>query len=234
MAEKISTIDNLLPISPNFNFGLFSSSNSGKSVQAVTFICNFRQFYPNTKVGKVIVVASVYQKLYDKIKDVYDFEFLTSIDQHLLDTIDSSYDPNECTILFIDDMGLQLAKNDIFTKLVTIYSHHRNVCNIVTAHSIYLHSTPEWRTFIKNLHLIAIGNSATQRQSASTLFTQIFGPGGAKHCKMALQEAEHIQKQRYGNSFWFLYLNLSSTCDHLHRVICDPFSDIPLIFVIRD
>lgn len=233
MANKFDTINGLFPHTPNFNYGLFSSSNSGKSVQAVTFIENYNYFYPHAKVAKVIVVASIYQPLYDKIKELYPFEFATELNQNLLDQIEANFNENEYTILFIDDMGTELAKNKFLTKLVTIFSHHKNVCVIVTAHAIHLHATAEWRTFIKNLHLIAIGNSATQRQAASTLFTHVFGVGGAKQCKLALKEAENLQKARYGNSYWFLYLNLSSTCDSRHRVFFDPFSTVPLIFLLE-
>lgn len=234
MANEFSVINNLFPQNPNFNFGLFSSSNSGKSVQAVTFIKNFNKFYPDRIVSKVIVVSNIYQPLYDEIKKFHKLVFYQNIDEQLLEMIECGYNKNEYTLLFIDDMGTELAKNNVFTKLVTIYSHHRNVCNIVTAHSIHLHSTTHWKTFIKNLHLIAIGSSATQRQAASILFTQIFGVGGAKHCKLALREAENLQKSRYGNNYWFIYINTSSTCDYAHRVFFDPFSSIPLVFVLGE
>jgi len=234
MAGEFRCINNLFPSNPNFNFGLFASSNSGKSIQAVTFIKNFSKFYPQHKVSKVIVVSSIYQPLYDGIKENHALEFHQKIDELLLEKIDAAFNPNEYIILFIDDMGTHLANNNVFTKLVTIYGHHRNVCNIVTAHSIHLHSTTHWRTFIKNLHVIGIGSSATQRHSASILFTQIFGPGGAKHCKLALKEAEKLQKLRYGNNYWFLFVNTSSCCDSDNRIFYDAFSSIPLIFVLGD
>ena len=230
MAGQCSFIDNLFPEKPNFNFGLFASTNSGKSVQAVTFICNFNHFYPDYKVSKVIVVSSMYQPLYDKIKKTFPLDFYEKLDENLLETIDSSYDPNKYLIIFIDDMGTSLAKNDVLTRLVTIYGHHRNVCNIVTAHSIHLHSTTQWRTFIKNLHLIGIGSSATQRMATTILFTQIFGPGGAKICNDCIEDCEQVQKERYGNNYWFLYINTSATCQSAHRIFCDPFSNKPIIY----
>ena len=231
MANTVSVLDNIFPNEPNFNFGLFSASNSGKSLQALAFIKNFYSFYPDCKVSKVIVVSSVYQPLYDKIKESHKMQFHQKVDESLLELIDSIYDPEQYILLFIDDMGTQLAKNDVFTKLVTIYGHHRNVCNIVTSHSIHQHSTPQWRTFIKNLHMIGIGSSPTQRQAAGILFTQIYGPGGTRKCKLALKEAEKLQKSRYGNNYWFVYLNISPTCDSCHRILFDPYSNIPLIFV---
>jgi len=230
MANQSAIVNGLFPVEPNFNFGLFSSSNSGKTVQAITFIKHFSLFYPHHKVSKVIVVSGMQQPIYDKIKEAHSCIFHNSIDEKLLDLIDSAYNPGEYILVFIDDLGAKLAKNDVFTKLVTVYGHHRNVCNIVTAHSIYSHSTPSWRTFIKNLHLIAIGSSATQRQAACTLFTQIFGTGGANKCQLCIEAAETMQKQRYGNNYWFLYVNTSATCDSAYRIFFDPFSSLPVIF----
>jgi len=223
-------IEGVFPDEPNFNFGLFSASKSGKSTQAVTFINNFHKYYPSTMVKKILIASPRYQKIYDSIYKKYGekVRYFVDLNNELLEELEENGN-NEVTIIFLDDLGASLAKNDAFLRMITIDTHHYRLCTIVCAHNIYQYNTNQWRTFIRNLHLIGLGNSVAQSQAVGKLFQQIFGPGGARYAREAREEAENIQKKRWDNPFYFLYLNLTPSCYFSHRVFCQPFTTLPIV-----
>lgn len=91
--EDLPKINGIMPVDPCFNFGLFSSSNSGKTQQALAFINNFKLFYPLHDVKSVIIISPSWQKSYDSIVKKYgksQTHFFTSFDLRLFDHISTN------------------------------------------------------------------------------------------------------------------------------------------------
>jgi len=224
----VSVIDSVLPPQPYYNFGLFSASNSGKSLQASTFIQNFNYFYPYYDVKQVIIVSP--HDEYDAIRaHHYPVLYFDKFDERLFEAIEDVPGEQGVTIVWLDDVCTQLANSDAFVNLITVDTHHKRLCTIVCAHNVYQFYTNQWRTFVRNLGLIGLGNSVMQRQATGKLFQQIFGAGGAKKASDALQQAETIERERWDSAYWFLFLNLTPQCRFCDRLFCQPFSNLPVI-----
>jgi len=231
-SDQVQHIAGVMPVQPNFVFGLFSASNSGKSVQALTFINNFDLFYPNVTVRRVVVVAPHFH--HSSVAEKYGRDrvhhFTTFNNPLLFQLLRDGQGSEGVTLLLLDDVCNELQRSEEFVRLICVDTHHENICTIVCAHNIYQYPNNNWRTFTRNLNLIGLGNSVMQRQSAGILFQQIFGSGGSKKASVLLADAENIQRQRWDNAYWFLYLNLTPQCCFEHRIFTQPFSNLPIVY----
>lgn len=208
-------------------------SGSGKTTECLRFILHFNDYYPNVCVRSVFIIAPIYHVEYEKIVTQYGKDIVSyfpNFEHAMTELVCDVGTENTVSIVLIDDMACQLTHSKELEKLFTTMTRHNKLNVSLTSQSIFQSSYENWRTVIKNAHVIILSNSPRERRSTQILFSQLFGHRGSTMADCVLQESLNENICRYGNPFFFIYLNLSPDCNPALRIVYDNLSNDPIVF----
>lgn len=206
-------------------------SGSGKSMECLKFISNFNDYYPSIRVRKLVIIAPIFHSQYNILKEKYEVVYYSNLDE-AMDEFGVGETNTVCLIL-IDDMACQLSHSKNLEKLFTTMTRHNRLNVSLTSQSIFQSSSEIWRSIIKNAHVIILTNSPRERRSVQILFSQLFGNKGLQLAESVIKDCLKENDKRYGNPYFFLYLNLSPDCNPSLQIVYDNLSPEPIVYLYK-
>ena len=121
---------------------------------------------------KIIFCYDVWQPVYDEMQNLQDINFVQGVPTtEILTTVDSS----SHTLLILDDLQHDIAKNKTCEKLLTQLSHHANITVIYVLQNLYY---PGIKTLTLNTHYNVLFQNLRDVMQISILSRQL-GMGNA-------------------------------------------------------
>lgn len=164
---------------------LSGPSGSGKTFFVYNLIKNHNILFKQ-KFTKIIFLYHIYQEIYDKIKKEcqipIDFIQNSEIDFENF-MLNSNVDNN---LIIIDDQIL-VSDINIFTKLFTIWTRHKNISTIFITQKLFINNE-NYRIISDNADYIILFSNPRNLTSISILGSQIL-PGDTKIFKTIYHEA---------------------------------------------
>lgn len=235
--KEMQTVSSKMVPSPYHNRLYLGCSGSGKTCECLKFLLNFNTFYPDITILKVLIIAPLFHNNYKELVNKYGAEkctYFETLGDEVLEEIEATViQPKTVTLLLIDDLACSLSKSKILERLFTTMTRHYNLCISLTSQSIFQSNSDIWRTVVKNAHVIILTNTPRERRSIHTLFCQLFGKTGGNMADFVIERASVENFNRYSNHYYFIYLNLSTDCHPMLRIVYDTLSEFPIAFVPR-
>jgi len=116
------------------NMIISGATGSGKS----TFVLNLLKQWPfELKRGNIIYYYSIWQELFEEfLSDFREIQFVQGL---CLEKLDGWQKENDKThIVITDDLMSSAVKNEDFSKLFTVLSHHKKILNIFLTQNLFL------------------------------------------------------------------------------------------------
>ena len=147
------------------NFGLFGATNSGKSLFLFRLLSEWPFIY--CRPGKIVVFYSVFQPLFADVIECFEKNRRNNtVDVELLffqglreDLINDdkfwSNKPNVCDACICDDLNDVCIRSESFSRLMTVYGHHRNIITFFVSQNPFLTGRFS-TTILRNLHYILL------------------------------------------------------------------------------
>ena len=161
-----------------FSCILSGPSQSGKT-EIIRNILKYNHLLMEKKFDIIFYFYKTYQKTYDDIeKSGIKIFFLNSLitnEESLFNLIENYTDKN--ILLIFDDLQNEIEANkEFFTKIWTIYIHHKNISCIAIFHNLF---TKNIRTISLNTHKIILTKNLRDLTQIKVLSQQAF-PGKKK------------------------------------------------------
>ena len=120
-------------------------------------------------------------------------------------------DPEEHTVIILDDMMRLISKSDDALHLVTVLSHHRNCSVIYITQNLFEKGT-HFRSISLNIHIFVLMVNNRDKKQLLVFASQAF-PGEVKYFKEAYEKA--IRSVSFGG---YLICDLSPYTDKRYRL----------------
>ena len=164
-----------------FNCIIAGPTGSGKSNLLKSFL-KYRSILCNVKFEKVILFYSMWQSIYDEMKElkiVDDFiedipstdELLTMINQ--VKNFDSIDPPHQ--LLIFDDllMNITQRKDNLVSLLATVFGHHKNLSLIFISQLLFKPGDIKYNILSENIHYLFFMKSPRNSSKIIHLAKQI-------------------------------------------------------------
>ena len=153
---------------------VYGPTQSGKTEFILRLLKNANEMFTE-RVEEIHYCYSVYQKAYDKIKEV---EGVNKVVMHqgmplVNDCVKWSYLKNHIIVVF-DDLMTELPKNRDMIKFATVNCHHNNITMIILLHNIF---EPGLRTLSLNIHYVVLFKNKRDSLQVKTFGRRIVNDG---------------------------------------------------------
>jgi hypothetical protein len=186
---------------------LSGPTKSGKTTLLSKILKNSNKGLICPPPQRIIYCYSVWQKAFEEMRKNCN-ECLIEFKEGLPDIAD--FNPNQNSILILDDLMTQAGKDEKVLKLFTVDSHHLNLTVFFLTQNIFPQEKYS-RSISLNCQYILLTNNPRDRNQLVQLGKQIF-PGNTKFFKEAYDDA--VTDRKYG----YLVLALNQNTEEENRV----------------
>ena len=212
-------VDTITPKSPFHNRMYFGQSGTGKTHHFTKYLLEFKRFYPDNEIRKILIFSPKFTTEHKKIQDFYKekVEYYADFDENVSKAFED-HTSNSVCIIVIDDLACDL-------------SRHNHLQVIFTCQSLFMSNSDIFKSIVKNAHVVILMNSPRERNSILILFRQLFGNKSTKFAEFVLDEAQKESFRRYNHPYYDICLNLTPECNPNFRVLSDILSPYPLAYI---
>jgi len=225
-------INNYFPTSPYHNRIYFGQSGTGKTQHLINYVLKFNEFYPDTQIRKIIVIApqflKEYEILWNKYKDLCHFSDV--FNEEIVENFGDSHENTIC-IVIIDDFASTINKSPILEKIFTTMTRHKKLQLNFVCQGLYSSNSEVYKSIMKNGHILILMNSPRERNSIQVLFRQLFGSKTTRFANFVLKEALKENQKRYNNPYYNISINLTPECTEEVKVLSDILSPYPIAYI---
>jgi len=186
---------------------LSGPTKSGKTTLLSKILKNSNKGLICPPPQRIMYCYSVWQKAFEEMRKNCN-ECLIEFKEGLPDIAD--FNPNQNSILILDDLMTQAGKDEKVLKLFTVDSHHLNLTVFFLTQNIFPQEKYS-RSISLNCQYILLTNNPRDRNQLVQLGKQIF-PGNTKFFKEAYDDA--VTDRKYG----YLVLALNQNTEEENRV----------------
>jgi len=210
---NINTIEQFYFRHP-FTMLLSGPSKAGKTTLIQKILCQARGGLVRAPPTSIIYCYSRWQEIYDEIKSgspsgAATFNAPRLLFQEGLPDIEN-IDPSQNTLLVLDDLMDQCARDPSILNLFTTDSHHKSVSVIFVTHNVFS-NYKHFRTISLNCQYIILLNSPRDKLQITNLGRQMF-PGNSAFFSRAYDDA--VTSKHYG----YLLVDLTQETNAENRV----------------
>lgn len=175
----VVTMDKIaVPFERNCSAIVCGGSGSGKTTFIVNCIKNKERIFNNDVPRSVHYFYGVYQTLFDKLESDYGVTLHYGIPtEECLNNITETASNGDSTLIIIDDLMEEVAKEPTVCRLFTQGCHHRNLSTFFLTQNLYF-GGKYGTTLSRNSHYYIFTKSPGNNKAISILANQLFSPKG--------------------------------------------------------
>ena len=215
---KIIQINMSIPFHSPTSILVSGCSASGKTTFLNKLLANKHLMF-KIPPERILFCYDVWQPVYDKMQNIPDINFIQGVPNA---EVFNSFDTTSHTLLILDDLQHDIAKNKTCEKLLTQLSHHANITVIYVLQNLYY---PGIKTLTLNTHYNVLFQNLRDVLQISILSRQL-GMGNA----LVDAYKDAVLTRKYG----YLLIDLCPHSEQKYRLRTQIFpEDYTIIYEVK-